>query len=116
MNNNEKLTQEVAERCAKACGWRTSKGPNPFAKKGYTIWWWEDKDHREYELSLDPYFWFPRLWDRLVELTPTWLDIGVTKTGMDIHIGRTEPYGKPDISENNYCLALCATIEALEKK
>jgi len=70
------------------------------------------------ELSLDPYFWFPRLWDRLEGIAPK----GVFRVyvSMDSKTGVEWPdgYGLTQTTKNidHPCLALCEAIEALEEE
>ena len=116
-----RFTQEDAERCARACGWefvaQAAVGP---------VWFYGDTiDDWVPTLSLDPYFWFPRLWERLkarlgvmgaaeLRYCPKY------RTGVSIDVFNA-PY-KPGTVEwsktftGDECISLCAAIEALEEK
>ncbi len=95
------LTLEQAERCARACGWeRDGK--------------WQGIDpHPDF---LDPYFWFPRLWDvaragyaeaeNVLLLAVDGLEFD------DDRIQSTNFKAAKNMAE--FCVALCEAIEARE--
>lgn len=112
----KQLTQDEATRCARACGWLD------ISEAVYHNWIDPPKNVGDYctdnlfepvlqpdgsilgmeqeGIDLDPYLWFPRLWERRRSLEcggvgiPMWSDRTLVED----------------------CLALCAAIEALEGK
>ena len=93
------LTQEEAERCARAKGWEKDElcltRPTDYMDTPTTCVWIDDEgeyhqgpDKETYpELSLDPHFWRPRLEDRLVEVAK---EKGITK----LYFQLTPDYGE----------------------
>ncbi len=123
------LTLEQAERCARACGWL---GIVEAANAG---WIEHPEDAGDYYtdnlffpvlqpdgsvvgvecdgLDLDPYYWFPRLWDAGIfhkKHKHPWDTIRFIRELIETII-HTAKYSVRDI-----CLALCEAIEALEEK
>ncbi len=133
------LTLEVAERCAKAIGWESFKSLRPAVGRPKD----DDSGSREwgipirkegglveyvwkaYQLDLDPYFWFPRLWDRLDARCREASDrvhvywFTMNSAGI-ITIDRTR--ADEDVEQVYHgsmqlpCPTLCEAIEALEGK
>jgi len=75
----EQLTQEEAERYARACEWRLEclghhdeilRWYSPTGES-YTVCWGAYSIIKPDQLPLDPRFWRPRLEDRLIELDIT---------------------------------------------
>ena len=111
----QELTQEEAERCARAC---RAKWHNPPCSG------WELNDHFRWLCSykdvtpefFDPRFWFPRLFERLNEFPKSMglmFGAGVTPEINEISFHECDEL----IAEAPHpCLALCAAIEALEGK
>ena len=126
-----RLTQEDAERCARACGWEYRRAGD--REEAY----WISPEGLDYDclsspwspkrsyLEKDPFFWFPRLWERLkarlgvmgaaeLRYCPKY------RTGVSIDVFNA-PY-KPGTVEwgktftGDECISLCAAIEALEEK
>lgn len=103
------LTQDESERCRKACGWRfipPSSNPLP---ENHNCW---VNEHGQIinGLPLDPYFWFPRLWDRLC-LTDCNPVIGFCdgENMATFSVGTS----LRQVRAKHPCLALCAAIETL---
>jgi len=120
------LTQDVAERCAKCCGWKllTKNGGDfvPFPNR-----------------PLDPLFWFGRLWekweqsivdqtrsepgtvqtDKILKCNTYLKGTGHTRYEVSTQVrridGGDELYRLDYGADNHPCLALCVAIEALEK-
>ena len=104
----QQLTQEQAERCARVCGLEPMccDGDTVPREWGYCIREGERLVKYEKEtnqLSLNPFFWFPRLWEKLRECRR----IPGYTTGI------TFLYGE-DLAED--CIGLCSAIEALEQE
>lgn len=87
----DQLTQAEAERCARAC-------EMPLL--------WFNKEHLG-DLSPDPYYWFPRLWERYRDDSYA---VNVARS-LVILLCATGSKELPEV-----CLWLCAAIEALEKE
>ncbi len=102
----ERLTQEEAERCARAWGLVDFHGV--FAKEG--IGYWEPK-----ELPKDPYFWFGRLWDRLQGIRSCRVWQNEKGTGIEWWVATPE-VSKVIQNIECPCLALCEAIEKLTKE
>lgn len=87
------LTQEEAERCAKACGWS------------------------EYDQVVDNIyseFWFPPLWDMAVKFCQAkGAGFKLTWTGQVEFFTKNKPLLQVT-TENHPCLALCKFIEILK--
>ena len=89
------LTQDEAERCAKCCG------PE----------WEHEFPAMSYTQKTDPYFWMPRLWERLLGLSEA-VPISLSRQyggKIAAHISFKTFWGATE------CAALCAAIEHLEK-
>lgn len=104
-----KLIRDDAERFARACGWTI----------GYTetqeLWMSPTSDPgimERADISLDPDFWFPRLWDRLKTKYDGQFSLHSVSIGK--HEACSVSIGQRDYDGNSPCLALCAAIEALE--
>ena len=120
----DQLTQEGAERCARACGWlycSTSTCDEPIVP-----YWHVPKEEGQHvhakELSLSPRFWFPRLWEKLKEKCGAMESVEILycpKYGTGVSVGRyTEPYKPGTIEQRrdfpgDEVLALCMAIETL---
>ena len=121
------LTQEQAERCARACGWvvkpikrlsDSSPAPSWVDAKG------EFKQSTVMILDPDPYYWFPRLWDRLIEKNESggWFKVNQDSPNklniawISVSLNQREPFDKPDARSGHPCLAFCEAIEAREGK
>jgi len=125
------LTPIEAARCARACRWRLARADALWPDGSHAIslsvkraWdrnpdlaLWDAGDTGYWlELPLDPYFWFPRLFDELgrsIRNEP-W---GIQYSGK--HMGKREgdyiAFVGLDAQEDDHpCLALCAAIEATE--
>lgn len=105
----QQLTRKQAERCSRACEWiycDTTGHGNPIIP-----YWHVPPQERRHlfakDIPLDPYFWFPRLWERYRD------------GGYAVNVARSLVIllcatGSKELSE--VCLWLCAAIEALEKE
>lgn len=98
----QQLTQEQAERCARVCGLEPMccDGDTVPREWGYCIREGERLVKYEKEtnqLSLNPFFWFPRLREKL---RGHW---------HEVHMQMGD-----NLAED--CLVLCITIEALEQE
>ncbi len=139
------LTLDEAKRYARACGWLRDEPDGVVFYSYEFVATWPRADTNEWVpescLSRDPYFWFPRLWDRLedkimepedptegdvslfpfvMEFKPTsWHESDPIVKKYTIHSPSAGPVGfgagvKVYGEANHPCLALCAAIEALE--
>ena len=113
----KKLTSKQAERCAIVYGARKcSAGEHGL---GYEHWIYEGLPYIK-TFPTDPYFWFPRLWDRLEEVHKKDMLGFALYSGYRIHSGERSCWVSPDSyaapPSINPCLALCEAIEALEEK
>ncbi len=118
----KELTQAMAERCARACGWRFQDlhfDRSPEALKhcdhGMIVpKGWKSPDGRIFDgLELDPLFWFGRLWVRLKEI------VAVNKKNWNVELHCNDSlhtvwieYSRPTGEGRDEIEALCAAIEA----
>ena len=110
------LTLEQAERCAKALWGDQDIHPKANNKNH---WHTEVSVVYEDELSLDPYYYFPRLWDKLDTITDCdGGDPDVWSLTSSKKHGEYRGYvdGQGGFTGSSPCLALCEAIEALEAK
>ena len=117
----QRLTQKMAERYAKACGWESTDVLWRNPKVPYDEY---DKMHDyppEYRpLPLDPFFWFPRLWERLDEVTE-YANFELCRDKTDLRVNGyvvrlNWTCGPTAYRAGNPCAALCAAIESLGGK
>lgn len=112
----KQLTQEQAERCARACGLEPME-----LNSGKAVWDWSnrvtDNSFGTDELSIKFQFWFPRLYMRLMDMayftienSREWTRVAAYRK--DSAIAGRSPCG----GHQHPCLALCAAIEALTKE
>ncbi len=118
------LTLEQAERCARALKYERDKEVICEASDGTAqtepVWIDPSDGMGYYTLPRDPYYWFPRLWDRLEEVHKKDTLGFALYSGYRIHSGERSCWVSPDSyaapPSINPCLALCEAIEALEGK
>ena len=115
------LTQEEAERCARACGCELVE--HQYTRdQGYRIK--GAGDVAWYDLSTNPHFWRPKLEDRLDEIEPGLVVYAIEMADRNWYwfVARRVS-GFPDTLEDSFiarsesrCLALCEAIEKLQNE